>query len=62
MMPRLSTMFGNFFSPGILRGVKSSLPFRYSIGSIETSSPVHSLKLPFTAVPSSLMPVITTSN
>ena len=31
-MPRFSVMLVNFFRPGILRTVMSSLPLRYSIG------------------------------
>jgi len=36
----------------------SSAPLRYSIGEISTSRPEASAKLPLTAVPSSLIPLI----
>jgi len=57
-IPRLSVMLENFFRPGILRTVMSSAPLRYSIGEISTSRPEASAKLPLTAVPSSLIPLI----
>ena len=39
VMPHLSVMLVNFFSPGILRTVMSSLPLRYSMGGISTPRP-----------------------
>ena len=60
MRPRLSVMLVNFFRPGILRTVMSSLPLRYSIGGTSTSRPDASMNDPRTAWPSSLMPLTTT--
>src|SRR5687767_11600502 len=60
-IPRFRTMLGNFLRPGIFLIVMSSAPLRYSMGWMSTSRPEASAKLPLTAVPSSLMPLMTIS-
>jgi hypothetical protein len=50
--PRFRTMFANFFSPGSLRTVVSSLPVRYSTTSVSIDSPLTSEKPASSTTPS----------